>query len=71
MKFTCDSSHRSFLSALGAFSGSLFAPLSAKAEELPGHKIKAGAAAGVGGSTIVPITSGLGSTDIFSGAPKA
>jgi L-seryl-tRNA(Ser) seleniumtransferase len=49
---------RSFLSALGAASGSVLAPGVAKAA---GKKPKA-APAGVDGSPIVPITSGLGST---------
>ena len=49
---------RSFLSALGAASGSVLAPGVAKAA---GRKSKV-APAGVDGSPIVPITSGLGST---------
>jgi seryl-tRNA(Sec) selenium transferase len=53
-------SRRSFLSTLGAAGGSILAPGVAKAA---GKKPKAGKAAGVDGSPIVPITSGLGSTD--------
>lgn len=64
MNFNFDWSRRSFLSALGALSGSLLAPSEAGAEKLLGHKTK-GASAGVDGSPIVPITSGLGSSDIY------
>jgi seryl-tRNA(Sec) selenium transferase len=56
-------SRRSFLSALGAISGSLFAPadMAAKAKK-PKHSLPS-----VDGNPIVPITSGLGSTgDIYA-----
>jgi len=56
-------SRRSFLSALGAISGGLFAPAEVEAK---GKKPKQ-AATGSDGSPIVPITSGLGSTgDIYA-----
>jgi seryl-tRNA(Sec) selenium transferase len=64
MNFNFDWSRRSFLSALGALSGSLLAPSEANAEKLLAHKTK-GMAANVDGSPIVPITSGLGSSDIY------
>ena len=57
-------SRRSFLSALGAASGSLFAPSELNAASLFGKKAKAGAS--VDGSPIVPITHGLGSGDIYA-----
>jgi L-seryl-tRNA(Ser) seleniumtransferase len=63
MNFKPAWSRRSFLSALGAISGGLFAPaeLEAKAKK---PKIST---ASVDGSPIVPITSGLGSTgDIYA-----
>jgi L-seryl-tRNA(Ser) seleniumtransferase len=57
---------RSFLAALGAASGSLFAPAELDAAGLFGKKRKA-SMAGVDGSPIVPITTGLGSTgDIYT-----
>ncbi|MFZ0410067.1 MAG: aminotransferase class V-fold PLP-dependent enzyme [Candidatus Acidiferrales bacterium] len=57
---------RSFLAALGAASGSLFAPAELDAAGLFGKKRKA-SMAGVDGSPIVPITTGLGSTgDIYA-----
>jgi seryl-tRNA(Sec) selenium transferase len=57
---------RSFLAALGAVTGGLFAPAELNAAGLFGKKHKAAAAA-LDGSPIVPITSGLGSTgDIYA-----
>src|SRR5215468_9171814 len=59
-------SRRSFLSALGALSGSLFAAKELPAAARPGAKTKA-AMSSVDGHPIVPITSGLGSTgDIYA-----
>lgn len=59
-------SRRSFLSAFGAVSGSLFAPASLKAEGVFTKKAK-GTMASVDGNPIVPITTGLGSTgDIYA-----
>jgi seryl-tRNA(Sec) selenium transferase len=55
-------SRRSFLSLLGAASGGLFTPASLGAEGMFGKKPKP---ASVDGSPIVPITSGLGSGDIY------
>ena len=52
---------RSFLAALGAASGSLFAPAKLSAAGIFGKKPKAGRAP-VDGNPIVPITTGLGST---------
>jgi seryl-tRNA(Sec) selenium transferase len=52
---------RSFLTALGAITGGIFAPADLTAAGLFGKKHKA-AAASVDGCPIVPITSGLGST---------
>jgi L-seryl-tRNA(Ser) seleniumtransferase len=56
-------SRRSFLSVLGVVTGGLFAPANSNAKsKKPKH-----ASAGVDGSPIVPITSGLGSTgDIYA-----
>jgi hypothetical protein len=56
-------SRRSFLSALGAITGSLFAPPELKAEGMFGRKHQPSASA-LDGHPIVPITSGLGSGDI-------
>jgi uncharacterized pyridoxal phosphate-dependent enzyme len=58
-------SRRSFLSAIGAVTGSLFGPkeLNASALARGGHPGKA--IASVDGSPIVPITGGLGSSDIY------
>jgi seryl-tRNA(Sec) selenium transferase len=59
-------SRRSFLSALGAVSGSFFAPTASNAEGVFGKKAKSSMAS-VDGSPIVPITTGLGSTgDIYA-----
>jgi seryl-tRNA(Sec) selenium transferase len=55
-------SRRSFLSLLGAASGGLFTPAQLNAEGMFGKKPKT---ASVDGSPIVPITSGLGSGDIY------
>jgi seryl-tRNA(Sec) selenium transferase len=55
-------SRRSFLSLLGAASGGLFTPAPLGAEGMFGKKPKG---ASVDGSPIVPITSGLGSGDIY------
>jgi uncharacterized pyridoxal phosphate-dependent enzyme len=61
-----DWSRRSFLTALGAISGSLFAPAESNAASLLGKKTKPQPVS-VDGSPIVPITSGLGSTgDIYA-----
>lgn len=59
-------SRRSFLSMLGAVSGGLFAPPELKAEGVWGHNKSKDVALPVDGSPIVPITSGLGSTDIYA-----
>ncbi len=59
-------SRRSFLGALGAISGSLFAPAELDAASIFGKKRKPLMPA-VDGSPIVPITTGLGSTgDIYA-----
>src|ERR1700744_2538031 len=55
-------SRRSFLSLLGAASGGLFTPAQLNAEGMFGKKPKMSS---VDGSPIVPITSGLGSGDIY------
>jgi L-seryl-tRNA(Ser) seleniumtransferase len=57
-------SRRSFLSLLGAASGGLFAPAELQAAGLFSKKPKPSTAT-VDGSAIVPITSGLGSGDIY------
>ena len=57
-------SRRSFLSAFGAVGGGLLAPRSLKAEGVWGKKGRGGASS-VNGNPIVPITSGLGSTNIY------
>jgi seryl-tRNA(Sec) selenium transferase len=54
-------SRRSFLSALGAVGGTLFAPRELKAAEAIDAKAKSSASS-VDGNAIVPITKGLGST---------
>jgi hypothetical protein len=54
-------SRRSFLAALGAASGGLFAPAKVTAASFFGRKPKASIPS-IDGSPIVPITSGLGST---------
>jgi seryl-tRNA(Sec) selenium transferase len=57
---------RSFLAALGAVSGSLFAPAKSNAAGSFGRKPKASIPS-IDGSPIVPITTGLGSTgDIYA-----
>ena len=57
---------RSFLAALGAVSGGLFAPRQLKAAGMLGKKVKPSLPR-LDGSPIVPITTGLGSTgDIYS-----
>ena len=57
---------RSFLAALGAAGGALFAPAELKAAGIFGKKRKPSMPA-VDGSPIVPITSGLGSAgDIYA-----
>jgi L-seryl-tRNA(Ser) seleniumtransferase len=59
-------SRRSFLAALGAATGSLFAPAELNAAGLFGKKVKP-SMHGVDGNPIVPITTGLGSTgDIYA-----
>jgi uncharacterized pyridoxal phosphate-dependent enzyme len=58
-------SRRSFLSALAAISGGMLVPREMKAEGRIGNKGKQAAAAQVDGHPIVPISSGLGSTDIY------
>jgi seryl-tRNA(Sec) selenium transferase len=58
-------SRRSFLSALGIATGSVFAPGEMKAEGMFAKKHKSSSATSVDGSPIVPITSGLGSGDIY------
>jgi seryl-tRNA(Sec) selenium transferase len=65
MNFKFDWSRRSFLAALGAISGGLVAPRELEAAERFGKKHKA--APTIDGNPIVPITSGLGSTeDIYA-----
>jgi seryl-tRNA(Sec) selenium transferase len=65
MNLKFDWNRRSFLAALGALSGGLFAPAELNAS-IFGKKHKLSKAA-VDGSPIVPITSGLGSTsDIYA-----
>ena len=61
-------SRRTFLSALGAISGSLFAPAELNAERIFGNKPKSHLSplSSVDGHPIVPITTGLGSTDIYA-----
>jgi seryl-tRNA(Sec) selenium transferase len=64
LKFTWN--RRSFLAALGAVSGSLFAPAKSNAAGSLGRKPKPSAPS-LDGSPIVPITTGLGSTgDIYA-----
>jgi len=61
-----DWSRRSFLTALGAITGGLFAPRESDAASLFGKKRKP-AVRSLDGNPIVPITSGLGSTgDIYA-----
>jgi seryl-tRNA(Sec) selenium transferase len=57
-------SRRSFLSLLGIASGGMLAPAGLRAAGMFGKKPKA-STPGVDGSPIVPITSGLGSGDIY------
>ena len=57
-------SRRSFLSALGVVSGGLFAPRGMNAEGVFGSHNHQGLPS-ANGNPIVPITSGLGSTDIY------
>src|SRR5277367_844645 len=57
-------SRRSFLSLLGVASGGMLAPAELQAAGLFGKKPKA-STTGVDGCPIVPITSGLGSRDIY------
>src|ERR1700751_6087071 len=66
MTLKFESTRRSFLAALGAISGGLFAPSELEAGSIFGKKHKPSAPA-VDGNPIVPITSGLGSTgDIYA-----
>src|SRR3984885_12469620 len=66
MNFKFDWSRRSFVAALGAALGGLFAPAESHAEGFFGKKSKPSMLA-VDGNPIVPITSGLGSTgDIYA-----
>jgi L-seryl-tRNA(Ser) seleniumtransferase len=66
MNLTFDWSCRSFLAALGAISGGLFAPSELNAASIFGKKHKPPVSL-VDGSLIVPITTGLGSTgDIYA-----
>lgn len=62
MNLTFDWSRRSFLAALGAISGGLFAPSELNAASIFGKKHQPPVPL-VDGSPIVPITTGLGSTD--------
>lgn len=68
MSFNFGWSRRSFLSALGAISGSMFAPAGLNAERIFGNKPKShlSSLSAVDGHPIVPITTGLGSTDIYA-----
>src|SRR5262249_36552181 len=64
VNFKFDWNRRSFLTALVALTGGLFAPAGSDAASLFGKKHKP---SGLDGHPIVPITSGLGSTsDIYS-----
>ena len=66
MSVRFDWSRRSFLAALGALSGRLFAPTELKAASIFGKKRKPPMPS-IDGSPIVPITTGLGSTaDIYA-----
>src|SRR5260370_26363294 len=66
MKLKSGWNRRSFLSALGAVSGSLFAPTELNAAGMFAKKPKPSMPS-VDGSPIVPITTGLGSTsDIYA-----
>ena len=66
MSFKFDWTRRSFLTALGALTGGLFAPSESDAAGLFGKKRKPPVAT-PDGNPIVPITSGLGSTgDIYA-----
>jgi seryl-tRNA(Sec) selenium transferase len=58
-------SRRSFLSAVGVVTGGLFAPRDLRAERMLDKKSKTSKDS-VDGSPIVPITSGLGSSDIYA-----
>jgi seryl-tRNA(Sec) selenium transferase len=61
-----DWTRRSFLTTLGAITGSVFAPAETNAASLLGKK-REPAAPAIDGSPIVPITTGLGSTgDIYA-----
>jgi seryl-tRNA(Sec) selenium transferase len=62
MNFKFDWSRRSFLSALGAISGGLFAPTELHAAGIFGKKPTV---ASIDGAAVVPIKSGLGSRDIY------
>lgn len=59
-------SRRSFLSLLGAMSGGALVPRSMAAEGAWGHTKAKGSEISVDGRPIVPIKSGLGSTDIYA-----
>jgi L-seryl-tRNA(Ser) seleniumtransferase len=66
MNLKFDWSRRSFVAAMGAMFGGLFAPAESHAEGFLGKKSKTSALS-VDGNPIVPITSGLGSTgDIYA-----
>ncbi len=59
-------SRRSFLSAIGAASGTLLAPGELHAAGMAARKTGKTSASSVDGHPIVPITSGLGSSDIYA-----
>ncbi len=65
MNLKFDWTRRSFLSTVGAISGGLLAPKSLSATAMMGKKAKPAAMKPVDGNPIVPITSGLGSSDIY------
>jgi seryl-tRNA(Sec) selenium transferase len=66
VNFKFDWTRRSFLTALGAVTGGLFAPSESSAASLFGKKHKPSARS-LDGNPIVPITTGLGSTgDIYA-----
>jgi len=65
MELNFDSTRRSFLSALAAISGTMVAPKGMNAAALA-KKSKVPPTPPVDGNPIVPITSGLGSSDIYA-----
>lgn len=66
MSLKLEWSRRSFLSALAALSGGMLVPRETRAQAGGGSQGEAAAAAQCDGHPIVPITSGLGSSDIYA-----